>query len=60
MINPSEPNKKREITISYVTDENGEMSISLDTVGFEETPEAVASFLIATIACLSEPGLFND
>lgn len=59
VINPSEPNKKREIKLSYETDENGEMSISLDATGFEETPEAIASYLAATIACLADPELFD-
>lgn len=54
MINPAEPNTIREIKFTYVTDANGELSINISTDGFDENPEAVALYISATIACLSE------
>lgn len=59
MINPSEPNTSRQIVLKYDTDENGEMSISIETEGFEDNPEAVAGFLSATIACFADPDIFD-
>jgi hypothetical protein len=54
MLNPTAPNTTREIRLTYVTDENGDMEIKVDSDGFEENPYAVAAFLSAAIACLSE------
>ena len=54
MINPDEPNTTREIKFTYITDENGDMSINITTEGFDENPEAVAFYISATIACMSE------
>lgn len=55
MFDPSAPDTKREIRLTYVTDADGEMEISIDTEGFEEDPRAVALFLSATLAVLSDP-----
>lgn len=54
MLNPSTPNVTREIHLKYVTDENGDMEINIDSSGFEDDPSAVAVFLSATISCFSE------
>jgi hypothetical protein len=54
MLNPAEPNTVREIKITYTTDNNGQMEISIDTDGFNEDPQSVGLFLSATMAVLSE------
>jgi predicted dinucleotide-utilizing enzyme len=54
MLNPSAPNVTRQIHLTYVTDDNGDMEIKVDSEGFDEDPRAVSVFLSATIACLSE------
>lgn len=52
--NPSEPNTTREIKFTYVTDENGTMSISVDTAGFEGGEDYVALFLNNTLELLAQ------
>lgn len=54
MLNPAEPNKVREIKLTYVTDDAGTMEIDIDASGFEDDPQAVGLFLSATIKALSE------
>lgn len=49
MLNPAEPNSTREIRLIYVTDENGNMEITVDSIGFEKDPAAVPIFLSATL-----------
>ena len=53
MINPAEPNKVRKIELTYSTDDQGDMEINIDTIGFEEDPQAVALFLSATMSAIS-------
>lgn len=52
MFNPSEPNRKRKIIISYVTDDAGEMAIGISSEGFDNDPEMVSLFLIAATTIL--------
>ena len=54
MLNPAEPNKVREIKLTYTTDEAGIMEIDIDASGFEDDPQTVGLFLSATIKALSE------
>jgi hypothetical protein len=53
MLNPAEPNKTREIKLTYTTDEAGDMEIDIDATGFEEDPQAVGLFLSATMKAIS-------
>lgn len=49
MLNPAEPNVTREIRLLYVTDENGDMEITVESSGFEKDPASVPIFLTATL-----------
>jgi len=49
MLDPAEPNVTREIRLTYVTDENGDMEITVDSIGFEEDPSSVLIFLSRTL-----------
>jgi len=53
MLNPAEPNTTREIKLTYVTDEEGSMEISIDSLGFEDDPRLVPLFLAATIEAIA-------
>jgi hypothetical protein len=50
--NPAEPNTRREINLIFTTDENGEMEIDIDSVGFEADPQFVPLFIHATLEAL--------
>ena len=51
---PLKPNTKREITVTYETDESGAVSISIDSKGFEGGENYVGIFLNNTLQVLSE------
>lgn len=53
MLNPAEPNTKRQITITYTTDDKGDMDIDISADGFEEDPQAVGVFLTATMQAIT-------
>lgn len=52
MFNPAEPNTRREIKLTYTTDENGELEIDIDSTGFEDDPRYVSLFILATLESL--------
>lgn len=54
MFNPSEPNTKREITLTYTTDESGELEIDISSEGFETDPRYVPLFILATLETFKE------
>ena len=54
MFDPAEPNTVRKIHLTYSTDDEGKVSISLDSVGFEDNPDFVGFYLLNTIKVLSE------
>jgi predicted dinucleotide-utilizing enzyme len=53
MLKPDEPNVTRKIHLTYVTDEEGGMSIGIETENFGDDPEAVAFFLVATMRTIA-------
>lgn len=53
MLDPAEPNKTREIKLTYTTDAAGDMEIDIDASGFEDDPQAVGLFLSATMKAIS-------
>lgn len=58
--NPSEPNTTREIKFLYVTDENGDLSISIESEGFEGGEEWVALFIQKTVETIANLGNPNN
>jgi hypothetical protein len=53
MLKPDEPNVTRKINLTYITDDEGNMSIGIETENFGDDPEAVAFFLVATMRTIA-------